>query len=379
MRSKIAIVECSNYLNVKKSIEKCIKLVGGLKRIINPDNKVLLKPNLINPIPPEKAATTYPLFVKAIGELVKDIGCEIWIGDSSFGSDPQNTENTFKVSGMVDITEELDAKLINFHRDRQVRIKIPKGKVLREVVLAESVVKADAIINIPKLKTHGMTFFTGAVKNLYGCLPTEWKTVVHRKAGQREQFCQALLDVYSVIKPELTIMDAVVGMEGEKGPCYGKPKKIGLIIASEDGIAVDSVACEIVGYAANAILTNKFGCERKLGQNNIKKIKIVGEKLENVKVKNFEKTSLLLHRELYKKYKGFGERFVFKPVVNEEKCSKCGVCVENCPVNAIELNPYPTFNRERCIRCYCCQEGCPHNAVEFRKVFLSKSLDLSRT
>jgi len=379
MISKVSIVKCSSYSNVKKSVENCIKLIGRFDKILNSEDNVLLKPNLINPISPEKAATTHPLFVKAVAELVKEIGCEVWIGDCSFGFDPQNTENTLKVTGMMDVAKELGVKLINFHRDKQVRVKISKGKILKEVILAESVVNADAVINLPKLKTHGMTFFTGAVKNLYGCLPGEWKNLVHKKLPDRNLFSHALLDIYSTIKPKLTIMDAVIGMEGEKGPCYGKPKKIGLVIGSEDGIAVDSVSCEIVGYPVNAILTNRFGRERNLGQTNIKKMRVVGESIEKIKVKDFEKTSLMHYRELYKKYKGFGERFLFKPMVDIGKCSECGVCAENCPVGAIKLEPHPIFDRDKCIRCYCCQEGCPNGAIAFKKTFLSKPLDLSRT
>ena len=359
----VSIVKCKDYeyKKLKKAIKNAIDFIGGLEKFIKDNDKVLIKPNLCNALSPENAITTHPLFIMAISELVKEFGLEVWIGDGSAGTDPSYTDKTFEISGVKRVAEELDIKLINFHRDKRIKVEVKEGKILKEIDIPKCISDVDMIINLPKLKVHGLTFYTGSIKNIFGCLSGNLKKYIHMM--KKDEFSQALLDIYSTVKPDLTLMDAVLGLEGEN-ISHGNPKKVGLVLSGTDGVAVDTVACEIIGYHSLAIPTIKFANKRKIGIGNLKKIKIIGNNLEKVKIHNFKKSSIFFNQNIEKKENDYCKEHVFEFEIIKERCIKCWSCARSCPTHAIKLNPYPSFNRERCIHCYCCYEVCSQRAIQ---------------
>ena len=300
--SKVAITKCSDYEyeKVKKALEKAISLLGGLEKFVKPGQKVLLKVNLIEAMPPEKGTCTHPMVVKAMAEMAKEITPNVWIGDASGGIEENATEKAFNVSGIGKVIEETGAVKKNFQKSKTKEIEVENGKHYKRLPIFNPVAEADVIINMPKLKTHGVTFYTGAIKNMFGCIPAKLRHKQHKELQDMQKFSQALVDVFIARKPALNVIDAVQAMQGDNGPSYGPLYKLGLIMVSEDAVALDAIACETIGYSAMSIPTTKKAFERGIGEAELEKIKLLGERLEECRVYDFELSSLFSKKELKK-------------------------------------------------------------------------------
>ncbi len=349
---KVAIVKCKTY--EQKEVDRAITKVFKLADIEFPKRKkVLIKPNIVVCNAKNLTATlTNSSIVEAICKILKKNNCKIYIGESSF----MDTDIGFKKSGMERIAKKYGKQII-FEQDKLVKVNDKKAKVLKSFHLAKTLKDVDLIINVPKLKTHQLTRYTGAIKNLYGCIPGGMKQKLHKKAENEKKFSKLLVDIYQNIKPEVNIIDGVIGMEGV-GPTSGKPKKAGYILASKSAISLDVVSSKLMGYKPKDILMIKEAVKRKLGSF---KFKLVGiTKIPNL---HFEKpvvTGKLTKRVL----KVLKERPI---VVDEKKCVKCGLCARKCPVKAIKLNPFPIIDKKKCIRCFCCMEICPQDALSLKE------------
>jgi len=349
---KVAIVKCENYKQPKvdKAIIKVLKL---LDVELPKRKKVLIKPNIVvcnakNPT----AVLTNPSIVEAVCKILKKYNCKIYIGESSF----MDTDIAFKKSGIERVAKKY-GKLVIFEQDKLLKIKDSKAKILKSFHLSKTLKNADLIINIPKLKTHQLTKYTGAIKNLYGCIPGGMKQKLHKKASEEEKFSKLLVDIYQNIKPEINIMDGVIGMEG-KGPTSGKLKKAGYILASKNAVSLDIVSSKLMGYKPKDILMIKEAVKRKLGSF---KFKLIGmEKVPNL---HFEKP--IVSKKLSK---SILRRLKQRPIiVDKKKCIKCGLCAKKCPAKAIKLQPFPVIDKKKCIRCFCCMEICPKDALSLKE------------
>lgn len=369
--AEVSIVKCENYghRTVKASILRSLELIGGLERIIKPGDNVLLKVNVIVGFPPERAATTHPAVVGAMIELVREAGGIPWVGDSSgaYGYTGQSLE----VSGIKKACEEFGGELVNFESTGTYPVKVD-GKVLRTVNIAKPAIDCDVLVSLPKLKTHQLTKYTGALKNFFGVIPGSGKAAVHRQAPTEKSLCEAMVDIYSALKPGLAVMDGVVGMEGE-GPTNGKPVASNVILSGWDCVALDAVASEVMGFSYRDILTTRIAHERGLGTGELEAIRVAGEKISDVRM-DFKKSKYLTY-----KLPEFLSKLVFRSVENlsrveisEKSCKKCRICFNSCPASAIMLEPRPYIDQEKCIKCYCCHELCRNSAVELKTSFLGK-------
>lgn len=361
---KVILLECNSYdfELIYNLIKKGLKLIGFN---ITPTTKVLLKPNVLSQQKPEKAITTHPAIVEAVCKIFKELKAEILIGDSSGISSYGATKKAFKVSGIEAVAKKYGAKLIPFEADNFVNIENENYRVLKSFRIAKTVKEVDYIINLPKLKTHTLMKYTGAVKNMFGSVPGGLKSRMHSVAVSEEEFAHLLLDIYQNIKPQLNIMDAVVGLEGNGPGSGGTPKKTGLIMMSENAVALDIIASEIIGYKWYEVKTNLFAIKRNIFDD---KIEVIGKK----RCVNYKKPAV-------NKLPGFivkiGMKFMLiRPYINKDKCKKCAICVEVCPVKAIRFLDYPVIERTRCITCYCCHEHCPHNAIELKRSLIGKAI-----
>src|SRR3989344_8904269 len=352
---KVSIVQCNSYQNAKvyKAVHKAISDIGF---DIKPGSKVLLKPNVLSNKRPEDGITTHPSVIDAVCRILKEKDCSIIIAESSgFGSTIKN----FEIAGIAGIARKYNAKLVSLSSENLIVKKIPDAKVLKETRISKTLFDADLIINMPKMKTHSLVKYTGAVKNVFGCIPGAIKQDYHVIAPDEERFCQLLVDVYSLIKPKLSIMDGIIAIEGN-GPSSGTLKKAGLIIASDSAPALDFAAEKIIGLEGK-VYTTKFAAER--GFLDRSSVNISGE-IKNIKFKlPIANTSLVpgIIREKFFKY------VTPDPVLVREKCTKCGTCAKVCHSKAIMLKPYPIFDRGKCIHCYCCHEMCPYNAIDLKR------------
>jgi len=363
MAEKVSVVKCDSY-DEKLVLEKVTYALDLIGFKIKKGSNVLLKPNVLSAKSPNEAITTHPSIVNAICRILKEKNCKISIGDSSGIGAFGGTRKAFKKTGIEEIAKRYNAELIPFEESEIVYTEI-NGKILKRIHVSKSVLDAELIINMPKLKTHTLIGYTGAVKNMFGIIPGGKKSDYHRICGNQATFADLLVDIYNFRKPDLNIMDGIIGMEGN-GPAAGKIKKTGVIIAGRSGIALDFVAAKIIDFKTDDILTNKALIKRNLKPE----IEVVGEKNIKVRYKQPVKT--------IRKAPGFLIKIFYSLVnpeikVNKKKCKKCLVCVRACPVRAISLvNNKIKIDRKKCILCYCCHELCPENAIIIRKSFIAR-------
>lgn len=362
---KVSVLKCPDY-NVEQIYKVLKQSLKNINFEIPKNKKILLKPNVLSQKKPETAIDTHPAVLDALCRLLKENNNKIWIGDSSGIASYGGTKTAFKISGIEDVAKKYNAKLISFEGSQRKEIIDNNAKVIKRFILAKEPFMVDLIINLPKLKTHVLTKFTGAVKNIFGCVPGGGKSEKHALAPNEDMFCNLLLDIYQNVKPKLNIMDAIIGLEGDGPGSAGIPKKVGLIIASKDAVALDVVASRIIGYNPLEIKTIKYAIERGLF-SGINDVEIIGEK--DFKI-DFKKPKLKpkLVSSMPKPIVRFAFNLTsFKPYVDKNKCKKCNICANVCPVKAIKLDPYPKFDRKKCVLCYCCHENCPYNSIKLSK------------
>jgi uncharacterized protein (DUF362 family)/Pyruvate/2-oxoacid:ferredoxin oxidoreductase delta subunit len=360
MKSTVSIVKCQNYDEdeVLRGLRKVIGLLGGIEQFVQNGNRVLLKPNLLYGKAPEKAVTTHPSIVKGMIKIVREAGGVPFIGDSPGVGGLRRTAEKAGIKGVAD---EMNCPLVEF--DRPVLSAKGVGTQFKQLEIDQAVLDVDAIINLPKWKTHGQTLLTLGVKNLFGCIPGPRKALWHLRAGDNHKlFAQVLVDLYQAVKPPLTVLDGIVGMEGN-GPNSGRPIPLGLILASNDALSIDQVVCDLLGISRRALPTNRVAFEQGIGRDGIE---VLGERVEDVRIPHFQFPPLSgadwnLPGFIRKALKN---ALSTKPVMEEGKCVLCNRCVEICPSKALERKEKGLiFDYGKCIRCFCCQEICSEGAI----------------
>ncbi len=368
MKSKVSIARCDSYepAEVKVAVKTAVDLIGGMGSFVKRPCRVLIKPNLLSARPPEEGVCTHPEFVRTVVQLVKEAGGIPAIGDSpgSFFT-IKSIDEVYAKSGMKKIADEERIKLVRF--DKIIHINgYPIARALKEF---------DLVINLPKLKTHTLTILTGAVKNLFGFMPGLNKAQCHKRAPNIREFSRILADIFSITKPRLSVMDGIVGMDGD-GPAAGRVRKCGLVLASSDAVGLDAIFAGIVNfpYSENALLREVVN--RNLGKGRLEDIDIVGEDLDSCRIKDFRLPQTEL---IYRFPSWFSKplaRFLnFRPVINEKLCEKCNICRDTCPIGAIAITKEVSkINRAKCIKCFCCHEVCPYDAIYIKKNIFAKRI-----
>ncbi|MFA6549476.1 MAG: DUF362 domain-containing protein [Candidatus Margulisiibacteriota bacterium] len=379
--SKVAIVKCPSYdqNEVEAAIHQGLELLGGLGSFVKADQKVLLKINALMDLPPEAATTTHPSIVAALAKEIKKINAQAFVGDSP-GNASANIEKTMDKIGVLGI----GAELVNFNIAKIIDVPSPsQNKIIPQLKLSQTAFNHDAIINLPKLKTHNWTLFTGAIKNLFGFVPGFYKTRYHASAPQPYPFAECLVDILEIVKPTLHIMDGIIGMEGP-GPSGGKPRKMGALFFSTDPVALDAVCSVAIGYKPFDIDTTKIADERKLGTGELGKIEIVGTPLEKIAKPDWKHSAStysltrIIPSWMNWIFKPIREQVKITPEINPALCRKCLICVNNCPAKTIALeNGKVKINLDHCIMCYCCHELCPYTAIRLKGSWLIRLMGIN--
>lgn len=362
--SKVAITRCHDYdrRRVFAAVKEAVNLAGGMEAFVKPGMRVLLKPNLLSERPPEDAVDTHPEVVRAVARLVKEAGGRVRIGDSP-GGYGKNIDLIFEKSGMKKMAKEEGIELVKF----------TSSKFVHGFPLSRQVLEADRVISIPKLKTHAITILTAAVKNTYGCVTGLFKAECHSRAPKETEFAKIIAKVHSLVKPMLTVVDGVIGMEGD-GPAAGRPKKMGLILAGIDAVAIDSCIAKVIGLEPLDIAVTREAYKMGLGEANLSEIELVGCALKDISIKNFhlpQTTALrIVPRFLVHKLAQF---IRFKPVIDVAICKRCNLCKITCPVGAITLGVRDcSVDYKKCVKCLCCHEVCPYKAIHISRNILTK-------
>ncbi|MFA4885463.1 MAG: DUF362 domain-containing protein [Desulfotomaculaceae bacterium] len=380
LKKAVAIVECSNYdqETVRQAVNRLANLLGGWSAFVRPGENILIKPNLLMKKSPAEAVTTHPSLVEAVAGEVSGAGGRAVIADSPGG--PFNTwllQRVYQGCGMTEAAGRSGASL-NFNT-AEAALKVPAGGLLTGITVMEAVSQADGVISLSKLKTHGLTRFTGAVKNLFGVIPGLKKAEYHVRMPGVQEFSAMLVDVARAVSPRLHLMDAVVGMEGE-GPSAGKPVNIGVLLASTCPHALDLVATALVGIAAGGVTTISEAVRRGYIKGDVKEVVLLGDPVSLPRVR-FQVPPGAGDFDLLKanaRLPGWLIDAVNRslrpyPTFSQEMCLGCGECARICPPGAIcSDEKTPRVDLDKCIRCFCCQELCPQKAVMISRPWLGR-------
>ena len=355
--SKVLILDCADYGEVEDKINSAFEEFPREWA----GKRVLVKPNMLSGRSPERAVTTHPGVVRAATKWLLDAGAEVTVGDNPSAFGRGENEECARASGIADAALGCYKNISN----DGVAIEV-KSRFASQLVISRDVLDADILVSLPKFKTHSLTQITGAIKNMFGIVVGGEKGRMHAVASSHKSFVEALLDVYQIRPPDLVIMDAVVGMEGN-GPAGGDPRQIGKIIASENGVALDAVMVTMMGKRPEKIRLLKLAAKQGLGEINVSKLDVVG-KLDVLEKFRMPSTFICHVVGGIASTPFFRMKINFKPAILEDQCKGCAICVKSCPVEAMTMqDQIPIIDRKACIRCYCCQELCPNNAIELRR------------
>ncbi|MEQ8200665.1 MAG: DUF362 domain-containing protein [Syntrophomonadaceae bacterium] len=373
-RARVALVGCEDYRwpEVQSAVERGLELLGGLSLLVRPGEKILLKPNLLAPDPPERCVTTHPAVFRAMAESLLGAGVKVTCGDSpGVGS----TARAARRAGLAAVADELGLEWADFSRGEEVIFA--EGFQNKRFTIAQGVLESDGLISLPKLKTHGLTRMTGAIKNQFGCIPGLLKGEFHVKLPEVGNFTRMLVDLNLFLKPRLYVMDGIWAMEGN-GPRGGTPRNIGVLLFSTDPVALDATVCRLVRLRPEDIPILRNAQLMGLGTYEQDNIDLLGDPLEGFVHDDFK-----IHRSKGRSVSSpwLVNQVSARPCINPDRCIKCGICVKACPVKPAvvyweggDKTQLPVYDYRRCIRCYCCQEMCPEMAIDLQVPWLGKIL-----
>lgn len=371
----VSLLRCSAYENdiLKERIRQSFKNIGFDAKTFK-KARVVVKPNLLMPAKEEKAIVTHSEFFRAVVQVVKENG-----GTPVLVESPaiHSLERVIKKTNYARVVEDEDIEIANPGHTRT--LTYDGAKKFKHIDISAEYFDADIILNLSKFKTHGITYITGAVKLLFGAIPGVEKSKMHLRAPAHDDFAEFLLDLYGAMtygmtppKPIIHIMDAICVQEGEGPGPAGKPKWLNAVLAGENGISVDYVATMIAGLDVNKALTVINGFERNYGVSSKDEIKIVGDKIDDLCVDDFEPaTGSSIFSNVFRwpfNTPTFKNLFLDRPVPREERCTLCYQCKQICASGAISASTgkkkVPEYDYHTCIRCYCCLEICPEAAID---------------
>jgi len=374
MKTHVSIVRCRGYdqETVLKAVRESVGLLGGMRRFVKPNQKVLLKTNLLTSSSPEKGVSPHPTVVKAVLEMVREAGGKPSVGDSPA---IESARRVATKAGIASVAEEMGAPLVDFRE--AVEVRTPEDFTFRRFEVAGEALDADVIINLPKIKTHGKMLLTLGVKNMFGCVPGTKKATWHLKAGMdNTYFARMLVELYGVLKPALTIMDGIVAMEGN-GPNSGTPRPLDMVLSGTDCVALDSTVTHLLGLPRSKLLTTHVAMENRVGVGDPENIEVFGPPLEALGVSNFEFPQIGDSAGWVPGFlRGVLKNAILpRPVIDPQRCQECMRCVELCPPKAMGTGSKNiVIDTDKCIRCFCCQEICPEGAIEINRGFVSRVL-----
>ncbi len=329
------------------------------------DMRVAIKPNLVSPRRPDTATTTHPGLVEAVVNWLRDRGInDIVIVDSPGGLyTAQTLRNTYSTCGYREL-----GSIAELNYDVSWRTaETPEGFKNRSFNIITPLLDADYIINMPKLKTHSMMTLSGAVKNMFGAIPGIQKPEMHYRWPDIMDFANMLAELNLILKPDLSIVDAVDGMEGN-GPNSGSRIHAGVTFAARDPFTLDKVMADFIGLK-DVELLDKYE-ELDL----IRDAEIVGDDPSfGVKFKYPDSKPLDFTGHVPKLLRGPAKWFLNTaltplPKVDRSKCVGCGKCAESCPPQIIRIRDRKAhFTSKGCISCFCCQEMCPVHAISIKR------------
>lgn len=344
---------------------------NGIEKPSLAGKNVVLKPNLLAKREAEAGITTHPAFVTACAAYFTAAGAKVTVADSPGGVYTVSVlEGIYRVTGMeaaCNATGAVPNKDTGFTAVRRTELSPHSFNILTPLA------NADLIVNLPRLKTHALCEISAAVKNMFGSIPGLQKAEQHARFPRRLDFADMLCDLCLITAPQISIIDGVLGMEGN-GPAGGTLKKVGTVIASANPFAADLVAAYVMGYKPDEVGTLQCALRRGLCPSSLAELTLVGENPARF-AGDFRRPDASAGGLLKQLPTLFGGRLQKllepRPAVDPSRCIGCGACAANCPVSTIKVeNKKAHISPKACIKCYCCQEFCPVKAIKIKRFFL---------
>jgi len=347
----------------------------GVCNELKPGMTAVLKPNLIMKSKPEENIITHPAVIEAVGLYMKACGAEVLIAESPGGpNSPAVMNSVYRACGYTEMAERNGFSLYTACKSREVFL--PNAVKCKKLSVLEPFLDADYIINIPKMKTHGMMGMSGAVKNLFGVVPGLMKPELHCRFPDKSDFADMLLDLCDFIRPHLSVMDAVYGMQGN-GPTGGESRFVGAVLASKNPYSLDLAAAEIMNIKADEVFLLKNAISRKLSPEALDETEIMGDAIHKIRVTDYKRAKAS-SVDFIDRAPRFLRSFLTKiatpkPRIRTSECIGCGKCAESCPQHIIEmLGTKAVIRLQDCISCFCCHEMCPQHVIDIKRLGVFK-------
>jgi uncharacterized protein (DUF362 family)/Pyruvate/2-oxoacid:ferredoxin oxidoreductase delta subunit len=358
MSIPVVLAPCTDYRAVEPALAAVLAPLEQYLPLGQPGLRVLLKPNLITDGHPDEAKTTHPEVIRALIRYLRQRGAEVRVGDS-----PANVcdlDRVLKTTGIAAVCAEEQVELVNFEKAGSEPFTV-RGFSFN---IARPVLEADMIISVPKIKTHVLTLLTGAVKNMYGCVPGLQKTALHKSHPHPTDFHALLGAIYSCVPPTLSVADGVIGMDGD-GPTAGRPRPLGFLAASCDAAALDATLARRLGLDLSAIGYLREIQMHHLGETRAEQIEVILTGPIPDLSPAFQAPQTLPLGRLPRWITGLVTPWIWNRPAFSDHCKFCGLCVRACPNSALTQVPrrVPRLDPQRCIACCCCHEVCPERAI----------------
>ena len=379
MKYDVAVAQCGSYDEkcVEETLEYLIESTNALGWV-RPGMGVAIMANLVTFAKPEDAVTTHPSLICQLIKILKRKGVgRVIVGDSPGGLyNSAFLSKIYSVCGLS-VVEEAGGELnYNFG---QSEAHFKNATVAHNFSYTSYLDEADAIIDLCKLKTHGMMGMSAAAKNMFGVIPGTMKPEYHFRFPNPADFARMIVDIdeYFKDKIKLCVADAIVGMEGN-GPTQGTPRQIGCILLSECPHKLDLVCSKIINLTPDEIPTLQAAYERGLIPKDADELDVLGDYGKFV-VSDYNNVAVKKSLLFDSKSKLFGKIAAkcldSKPILKEKECKSCGKCRDICPARAITMvDKKPQIDRNKCIKCFCCQEFCPFGAMKVHRPFIARIL-----
>ena len=348
------MIHPSTYETVRAAIDRAFDLFPQKLE----GRKVVIKPNVLRGSEAVEGIVTHPAVLAAVVDKVETLApATLIVGDNpglfSYGAN----EAAFEQTGLM-------AAARGYYRNIGLdAVKVPFNPDFRETVnVSRAIIDADIVISLPKFKTHGLTVMTGAIKNSYGILPGAQKAKLHRLAGNPSRFHDLVVEVFKLRVPDLFIVDAVVGMEGN-GPASPELREIGLILAADNAVAIDAVMAAMMGLDPGRLRFLQNAADAGLGSWKMADIRVDGKlkKLKNFKLPPLGGEAIQENAVVQEMLES---KTRLTPRADPDDCTACGTCVEQCPAQALSMpDDLPQVDMGLCVTCFCCQEICPEKAM----------------
>ena len=368
---KVWLSRCGGYRpeELLAQVEEAFAALGVWEEI-EPGMQVVLKPNLVISAKPEAAIATHPGLVAAVGRCVQKAGGQVIIAESPGGPyTPAAMKAVFRGCGYTEMAKECGFTLYTDCKSREV--SLPGAVRCRQLSVAEPFLTRDYLIDLAKLKTHGMVGFSGAVKNLFGTVPGLQKPELHCRFPEKQAFSEMLVDLCDFLKPDVCFTDGILAMEGD-GLTGGQPRRMGVLGASKSPYALDVCMASLIGLEPEGVLMLKEACRRGLGPISPAECRLVKERIEPLAQPDFVKaraSSTDFIDRLPKILRPAAKRLATPtPKIRRAECVGCGRCAESCPQHTIQIRDgKAVIDYKKCIRCFCCHEMCPKHVIDIRR------------